>query len=177
MADFAAEIAPLAPIVVKEARRLSRNDAFTMDDLVQEGMVAALSAMESYDPARGDKRAYVRVCARNRMLSYLRRNAHESAVDDDTLVGSIDADSSAASGGQHEIVEVREALTNLLAMLSPFEQNVLAAYLSGGSTSEAARSLSMDRKKIDNALQRIRNKARMGPYAAPASEIARRRAD
>ncbi|MDL2263235.1 sigma-70 family RNA polymerase sigma factor [Synergistaceae bacterium OttesenSCG-928-I11] len=148
------------PIVVKEARRLSRNDAFTMDDLVQEGMVAAISAMESFDPARGDKNAYVRVCARNRMISYLRHGAHELPVDEEILVGSIDADPLVASENQHEAVEVREALANLLAKLSPFEQKVLAAYLSGGSTSEAAQSLSMDRKKIDNALQRIRIKAR-----------------
>ena len=153
-------MARFVPVVMKEARRLSRNDAFTMDDLVQEGMVAVLSAMESYDPARGDKEAYARVCARNKMISYLRRNAHESPLDEETLVGSIDADSSNLSEGRHEMVEVREALTNLLAVLSPFEQKVLAAYLSGGSTSEAARTLSLDRKKIDNALQRIRNKAR-----------------
>ncbi len=144
---------------MKEARRLSRNDAFTMDDLVQEGMVAAISAMESYDPARGEKNAYIRVCARNRMISYLRHSAHELPVDEDILAGSLDADPTAQES-QHEIVEVREALTNLLAMLSPFEQNVLGAYLSGGSTSEAAQLLSLDRKKVDNALQRIRNKAR-----------------
>ncbi len=158
--NFAAEIAPFVQVIMKEARRLSRNDAFTMDDLVQEGMVAAISAMESYNPARGEKSAYVRICARNRMISYLRQSARELPIDEEILVGSLDADPATAPTCQHESVEAQEALTNLLAVLSPFEQKVLAAYLSGGSTSEAARSLSLERKKIDNALQRIRNKAR-----------------
>ena len=57
------------PIVLREACRLSREDRFTREDLVQEGLIAAFSAAESYNPERGPFEAYVGMCPRTRMIS------------------------------------------------------------------------------------------------------------
>lgn len=135
-----------------------------MDDLLQEGLIAAITALESYDSSRGTTHAYVKVCARNKMVSYLRRNRHESPMDEESLMGSIDSENMTNTESQRETLEIYEALSNLLSSLSPFERRVLAAYLSVGGASGAAKLLSLDRKKVDNALQRIRNKARMDRF-------------
>jgi RNA polymerase sporulation-specific sigma factor len=154
--DVSCGIARFIPAVTQEARKLSRGDDFTMEDLVQEGMMAALGAFGRYDPERGSAEGFLRVCARNRMISYLRRSPKESPVDGDVL----DSGSPSHDDGPQEMIETNEALSGLMERLSPFERSVLGAYLSCGGVSEAACMLHCDRKKADNALQRIRSKAR-----------------
>lgn len=153
------------PLVVREARKLSAGDDFLMEDLTQEGFLAAMNAQSAYDPARGNAAGYIRICARNRMISYLRRNRQESPMEAERLSACVQDSSQeqtafAPAGGQQERIEIREALMQLLGRLSPFEQDVLSAYLKGGGIAGAASLLGCERKRIDNALQRIRNKAR-----------------
>ena len=159
-AEIAGIIEKYLPVVISEARKLSGGDLFTREDLTQEGIMAALRAMDSYDPSRGNLEGYVRACARNRMISYLRRGLHEALIDDDALDSR--ALDSGASGfaAPHERIEMGEALTKLIEGLSAFEKSVLYAYLSEGTVSGAATLLGCDRKKADNALQRVKNKAR-----------------
>jgi len=157
----ASRVDSFLPIVAREARKLAYGNDFTADDLAQEGIIAAMSALESYDPRRGNLGGYVRVCARNRMISYLRRNGHESPTEDEVLDARMsEANGAAGQNAPHEAFEAREALYELLRHLSPFEAKTLAAYLSCGGVSDTARALGTDRKKVDNALQRIRNKAK-----------------
>ncbi|MDR2779864.1 MAG: sigma-70 family RNA polymerase sigma factor, partial [Synergistaceae bacterium] len=152
------------PILAREARKLAYGNSFTADDLVQEGVLAAISALESYDPERGNLDGYVRVCARNRMISYLRHNGHEYPMDDEALDEcmrrSDGGKTSAAHAEVTEIAEKRDELRALKSRLSAFEESVLRAYIKGGGISGAAGILKCDRKKVDNALQRIRGKAR-----------------
>jgi RNA polymerase sporulation-specific sigma factor len=162
-AERACDIELFLPIVMSEAKRFSGGDLFTREDLAQEGIIAALRALDTYDPARGSIEGYVRTCARNRMISYLRRSWQEFVMDDEALNASaLDSDpTSVFCGEPQERIEIGEALSKLIAELSAFEKSVLYSYLSAGSLSEAALLLECDRKKVDNALQRIRNKARM----------------
>jgi RNA polymerase sporulation-specific sigma factor len=154
-------IASFMPVLTREARKLAYGNAFTADDLIQEGVLAAISALESYDPDRGSLGGYVRICARNRMISYLRRNGHESPTEDGILDERISGGAGAENSGERqEMIERREILRALLDRLSPFEADVLDAYLRGAGLSGASKILGCDRKKVDNALQRIRHKAR-----------------
>jgi RNA polymerase sporulation-specific sigma factor len=154
-------VASFIPIVAQEARKLAYGNSFTAEDLAQEGIIAAMFALESFDPGRGTLGGYVRTCARNRMISYLRRNGHESPMEDDALDAHLlAADATSKQNIQEEILEKREELYDLLKRLSPFEAETLGAYLKGGGVSGAARVMRCDRKKVDNALQRIRSKAR-----------------
>lgn len=163
--DVASEISLYFPVVSREARRLSAGDRFTGEDLVQEGLIAALKALGSYDPQRGSAVSYVRTCARNKMISYLRQNgrvAVDPLPEDLDIADSIDpADPmSAQEPDPVEALEAKEDLSALIECLSPFEQRVLSAYLREGGVTEAALRLDCSRKKADNAMQRIRNKAR-----------------
>jgi RNA polymerase sigma factor (sigma-70 family) len=155
-------MAGVMPILAGEARKLAAGNSFTVDDLIQEGALAVISAMETYDPGRGNLRGYIRACARNRMISYLRRNGREAPVEDEALGERIrmeTADGSEAAGPLGAM-ERREAMIALIGELSPFEVGTLNAYLRSGSVSGAAEILGCDRKRADNALQRIRRKAR-----------------
>jgi RNA polymerase sporulation-specific sigma factor len=155
-------IASLIPILEREARKLAYGNNFSSDDLFQEGVIAAIAAMKSYDPGRGSLHGYIRTCARNSMISYLRRNGHESPMDEEILSERIMSDESRAGNSDEpqEIMERREALHMLLTRLSEFETEVFYAYLKSGSISGAVGMLGCERKKADNALQRIRQKAR-----------------
>jgi RNA polymerase sporulation-specific sigma factor len=150
------------PILASEARKLAYGNNFTADDLVQEGVLAVISALGSYDPKRGNINGYVRVCARNRMISYLRRNGHERPMDDDELDERMRrSDGGTASDSQSKTAEERDELLALRARLSAFEESVLFAYIDGGGIPGAVKILKCGRKKVDNALQRIRRKARI----------------
>jgi RNA polymerase sporulation-specific sigma factor len=156
------DVPSFMPILEWEARKLSYNNSFTAEDLVQEGVIAAMRALESYDPERGGVRGYIRICARNRMISYLRRNGREYPAGDREEFERLRPDGSedCRHDGPDEIIERREAVFALFSSLSPFERDVLGAYLKGGGVSGAALTLGCGRKKVDNALQRIRVKAR-----------------
>jgi RNA polymerase sporulation-specific sigma factor len=153
------DVPSFMPILKWEARKLSYNNSFTAEDLVQEGVVAAMRALESYDPARGSMCGYIRICARNRMISYLRRNGREYPVEDETLFERLRPDGF-EDCRPDEIIERREAVFALFSSLSPFERDVLGTYLTCGGVSGVALELGCERKKVDNALQRIRVKAR-----------------
>jgi RNA polymerase sporulation-specific sigma factor len=150
------------PILKWEAHKLSYNNSFTAEDLVQEGVIAAMRALESYDPERGGVRGYIRTCVRNRMISYLRRNGREYPVGDEFIFERLRSDGFEdwCPDGLDGIIERREAIFALFSSLSPFERDVLGAYLTCGGVSDAALALGCERKKVDNALQRIRVKAR-----------------
>lgn len=156
--EAAAQIAGILPIVTRQARLLSKDDRFTREDLVQEGVIAALRALDTFDPERGSLASYIGACARNRMISYLRRGMQESPMDAEKLDARAGVVSEA--DGAQERLEIREDLSLLTEGLSDFERTVLDAYLKGGSLAGAVKILRCDRKRADNALQRIRNKAR-----------------
>jgi len=158
-------ITSFMPILEQEARKLAFGNNFTADDLIQEGVLAVMSALDSYNPTRGSLRGYIRTCARNRMISYLRRNGHEFPMEDEALGQRLSSDSRQESpGGEHDTMLMHEALYSLLDQLSGFEAEVLHAYLKSGSVSGAREILECGRKKVDNALQRIRQKAREMEY-------------
>jgi RNA polymerase sigma factor (sigma-70 family) len=152
----------LMPILEWEARRLSYNNSFTKEDLVQEGVIAVMGAIESYDPERGGVSGYLRICARNRMISYLRRNGREYPAEDELLCERLFSDGTEARypDDADEMIERRDEALTLFSCLSPFETEVLVAYLKNGELAGTADMLRCEKKKVDNALQRIRVKAR-----------------
>jgi RNA polymerase sporulation-specific sigma factor len=153
------DVPSFMPILKWEAHKLSYNNSFTAEDLVQEGAIAAIRALESYDPERGSVGGYIRICARNRMISYLRRNGREYPAGDESIFERFNPDGF-EDWCPDGVIERKEAVFALFSSLSPFERDVLGAYLTCGGVSGVALALGCERKKVDNALQRIRVKAR-----------------
>ncbi len=141
------------PLIKKSAADFSGADGFLYDDLFQEGMVALCRAVVRYDSARGAFPAFVRRCVRNAMISVVRKCPREILVEEFD-----DKDFSEWGAGGYRGVEIRDDLRSLLEELTPLETAVLDAYLQTGGVGAAIRVLGWPRKRVENALARIRKK-------------------
>lgn len=137
----------------------------TIKDLVQEGMMALLKAVNSYRPDRGAGFAtYAGVCIRHRMLSYIMRDGRGETVDtlsadelDETLCGR-DEDI------PENVVIAREDYDELFSRiadeLSEREWQVLQLFLAGMSHRQIADRIGSNEKSVNNTMQRVRRKLR-----------------
>lgn len=135
-------------------------------DLVQEGMIALLSACRSYQSDGGMSfKNYSMLCIENRFISLLRHVTNKRSVPSQNIVSIEDEEGSAVdptSSTLPEIVETREYIDSLHQILkdslSDLEYNVAILHLSGCSYKEIADKLNVSLKTIDNAQTRIRQK-------------------
>ena len=132
------------------------------EDLVQEGLLALLSAVRTYKDGKGASfRTYAYACARNRMISVCRcligSNKQElSPPDQYDLLASDDATDPALLLLRREEGEMMRK--RLRSLLTPVEFEVLMLYLGSYSYREIADQLHIGTKAVDNALQRLRRK-------------------
>lgn len=136
------------------------NSLLEPEDLLQEGLLGLLSAVQTYQlSAEVAFRTYAYTCARNRMVSALRRRngveAEPLDSEDEPYVSSDGDDPAYLLVRQEELLQLRERLR---AGLSPLEYHVLMAHLSGYSYREIAKRLDISEKSVDNARQRLRRK-------------------
>ena len=146
------------------------------DDLYQEGMLGLLSAVRSYDPSRNDSfQAYAALCIKRRVIDAVRRDrtrqAHmeleEAPVE--SLLGLYPAGHTADPEASILASETaKEIKRTLSGMLSPFEVSVLDRYLEGYTASEIADQLRRNRKSVDNAIRRVRQK--LAEYLSASSD-------
>jgi len=144
----------MTPLIRRIARALAPVDPNLREDLVQEGFLSLILASSSYDPERGPFAAFARRCARNRMISYLRRLRPSFSLTDDEM------EALAFEPRPDEEIDMDLARNSLFSLLSPFELICMEAYLYTGSCTGAAELLDWAPKKVENALTRIRGKAR-----------------
>lgn len=127
------------------------------DDLFQEGMIALVSAIRSYDPeGKAQFSTYAESCIRRRLIDTIKSKGYsaftsmEDIIPEDTLPSAED-----------EIIN-REVYNDLLESirnkLSAFEYSVLSLYLQGYTHSEIAIKLDKSVTSVYNAIQRSRNK-------------------
>jgi len=148
------DLVELAPMILKIARALAPYDARLREDLAQEGFLGLILASSSYDPERGTFEAFARRCARNRMITFLRKQKTSHSLTDEEL------ENLAVEVAPEERIDLHRARNSLFSRLSPFEMICLDAYLYTGSSAGAAELLGWEPKKVENALTRIRAKAR-----------------
>jgi RNA polymerase sporulation-specific sigma factor len=131
------------------------------EDLLQEGKLAFLSAVSSFQPGRGASfRTYVAVCVSHRVASALRRSVKvfEEALPEDFLIpGARNMDPQDIFAAMEETRRIMEAMHSQLSRL---ERSVIEGYLAGESYEAIARRLNVGPKTVDNALQRVRKKLR-----------------
>lgn len=131
------------------------------EDLVQEGLLSLLSAVRTYREGEGVAfRTYAYACARNRMISALRRHTENEVLVPD---GDEPYDPAAAvASDPAELVLQREELVTwhrrIRSVLTAVEYQVLLLYLASYSYREIAQRLNIAPKAVDNALQRVRRK-------------------
>ena len=141
----------ITPLVRGVAGRLSRGGGPLFDDLLQEGFISILKALPKYDVSRGKFTSFAFSCARNGMVSFLRREKARQYGR-----GALEP----AGGDVNADWPLFILDEGLLEGLSVMEVAALDAFLQAGSVSSAAALLGWSRKRTDNALQRARKKLR-----------------
>ena len=149
------------------------------EDLMQEGMIGLLSAVRNFSPADGSQahgasfRTFAEKCVRRRLISAARSSVRlkHSPLNDGISLDEILSEESQSIPSHvwqqfhrspEDQVLAREFQDEFAAMstrdLSPFEAEVLKAYLQGYSYEEIAGLCRRSVKSVDNAVQRIRRK-------------------
>lgn len=154
--------------LISSAAKKYRGMAADIDDsdMIQEGMVALLSACRSYDANKGMSfKNYLMICVENRYRSMMRSISRQSAVPARNMI-SLEDESDAAFDptvtSLTEMVETKEYIGSLHRILknslSNLEYKVAILHLSGYSYKEIAQRLDIPLKSVDNAQTRIRQK-------------------
>jgi RNA polymerase sporulation-specific sigma factor len=156
------------------------------EDLVQEGLIGLCKAIRDY---RSDREAsfthFADVCVRRAIVTAIRASTRERHAPLNRAI-SLHQPVASADGGPltvgellrwpgrdvTEQVELMDSLRSLAryltSALSEREQAVLALHLEGRSYEQIAAQLGIERKAIDNAIQRLRRKAASHFFAAAA---------
>lgn len=135
------------------------------EDLVSDGMQGLLSAIRTYDAAKGEFSAYARVCIDNRMKNVTRRSISRAAhlSDSDASLEEMERIPD-PSPSPEELVIRREDdkafFEDMKRVLSEMELHCIEGVIIGLSYDEIASRVGTDRKSVDNALSRARAKLR-----------------
>ena len=135
-------------------------------DLVQEGLIAMLSACRSYSGEGGMSfKNYLMLCVENRYRSLLRSVNRKGAVPSRNIVSIEDEQDTAFDptvSSLPEMVEMKDHIGMLHRVLkerlSDLEYKVAILHLSGYAYKEIAEKLNISLKQVDNAQTRIRQK-------------------
>lgn len=140
------------------------NSPLEKDDLVQEGMIGLLAAINSYNNEKGAKFVtYASRCINNSVQTALRKFSRIKDIPQNSIVALEDDlfDGQVVLSAEDEYL-AKESVSNLTEILyedlSSFENEVLRLYMIGCSYNEIAEKLGKNSKAIDNAIQRIRKK-------------------
>ncbi len=140
------------------------NAPLEKDDLIQEGMIGLLAAINSYKKDKGTSFVtYAGHCINNSIKSALKKFSRLKDIPQSNLVSLEDDyfDNVVHLSAEDEYLAT-ESVSNLSQVLyeelSSFENEVLRLYIVGCTYNEIAEKLDKNTKAIDNAIQRIRKK-------------------
>ena len=168
---FSSLVKVFMPYIHKRASRI-KLVGMMHEDIVQEGLIGLLDAIDRYDEAKGSSfEAFAITCIDNRIFTALRQSAaKKNSPFYDYLSLSEDPEEIQSTFNMpvipsaEEIVVLREDLAAAITMinenLSEFEKKVLALYLEGYSYIAISELLHTSSKSVDNALARARKKLR-----------------
>ena len=132
------------------------------DDLVQEGMIAVLNAIRSFDANAGVTfKTYANRCVYNHFYSITRSVQQKKHIPKEKLVSVNHFIQDNTQNPEQMVIEkerVDEITKALQAKLSELEFEIFNKYLSGYSAAEIAEILGINVKRVTNALYRIRQK-------------------
>jgi len=162
--DASSLVKAFMPYIKKRASRI-RSVGLAYDDIVQEGLIGLLDAIDGYDDSRGAFEAFALVCIDNRIYAALRHNARKKNLPLNDYLSISDGDDRLdlpQASSPEELVILREEVgsvyRHIRENLSSFEKSVLSLYLEGYSYLAISEMLSSSAKSVDNALQRARKK-------------------
>lgn len=162
--SMSAIISSLMPCVEAKVSSVTCFGAITRHDLIQEGLLAVVRAVFSFDEKRDVKfNTYAQACISNAITSALRnqqRLKHSPlngyvSLDEIELSGENPHDPEKVVSMAEEMEHIRFCMENELTEL---EYNVLMRHISGDSYEEIAQSIGVSLRSVGNALSRARKK-------------------
>lgn len=154
------------PYIKKRASRI-KSMGLAFDDLVQEGLIGLLDAIDGFDETVGIPfDTYAITCIDNRVYSALRKDARKKNYPLNNYI-SISHDEELPAFARVEsspenLMVLREEISRIKQSirenLSSYERQALSLYLEGYSYLAISEFLSSTPKSVDNALQRARKK-------------------
>lgn len=145
------------------------------EDLEQEGLIGLYEAIRSFDASKGSFSSHAWRCIERRIQNVITRaNTEKRKLPDTAVMYSIDEKTDSGEWDKMEPMDPTQdpeaiSVTNdtferfryaLSKQLSPIERDVLALLYEDYDYKQIARKLGKDPKSIDNAIQRIRKKAK-----------------
>lgn len=154
------------PLVTVLARRYFLTGAET-DDLVQEGMIGLYKAIQTFDESKqASFKTFASLCINSQIKTAVKKqNSNKNKVlnqimleDNEELmylVESTDPNPEDVVISKERFEFVKKEILNKLSLL---EKQILKQYLLGKNYTEIANILCVDKKSVDNGLNRIRKK-------------------
>lgn len=141
------------------------------DDLIQEATIGFYKATRDYRNERGSFSSFVDLCVRRQLATFVRMSTRQKqamlnrsvSLDAPAFQGSPRSLSEMIPGQQYESEvdeEKREFLAQLYSRCSLLEKAALDLYTRGFSYYEMAAELHVHTKAIENALWRVKGKAK-----------------
>jgi RNA polymerase sporulation-specific sigma factor len=142
------------------------------DDLIQEATIGFFKAVRDFKEHRGSFASFVDLCVRRQIITFIKTATrqkhaalnHAVSMDmpifedsDETLITRLSTGGLANSG---EVSDTLEFLSTLWGRCSDLERGVFSMYSKGYSFTEMAWELGVRLKSIDNAVWRVKVKAR-----------------
>ena len=144
------------------------------DDIFQEGMIGLYGAIKDYDQGKTSFKNFAILCISRRIISLLKssnRQKHiplnsslslDSIFSDEQYNPMIDAIKAPSEHNPESIFITNETLDlyeqKINNTLSKMELKVLEQYLNGLSYNDISSNLNINKKSVDNAIQRIKKK-------------------
>ena len=131
------------------------------DDMLQEGIIALYSAANVYDKTLSSFSTFANLCIERSLISAYRKLYSKKQVPKSETVSLDSVEKTVTVTPESLLIEKEECLAfteNIKNSLSNFEFNVLCEYLNNSSYEEIAQNLGVDKKAVNNAMLRIRNK-------------------
>lgn len=165
------------PIIVYTANKLykyCKNSGLEKNDLIQEGMLGLNEAINSFNANKNASfYTYARTCIQRKIISVVIRTKrlkhkflNESIsieMEDDSFYKSDIILSDNSLNPEKRMIdneEEKNLINDIEVLLTDFEKQVFELKIAGFSYKEIAEILDKDVKSVDNAVQRIRVKAK-----------------
>lgn len=148
------------PMISSIASDYASND-FELDDLVQEGDIALLSAVRSFSEEKSSFRTFANLCVTRAISSFVKSAAVAKRIPSGLIDPIEDTDFSDKASPESIIIEKEDYknLTNRIKLtLSELEYKVLCEFLQDSSYTDISNKLGISVKSVDNALRRVREK-------------------
>jgi len=146
----------LVQTVVRTWLRTASVPGYTEEDLFHEGYLAYARARETFRSDGGAQfERYATVCIQNRLRDLARktrggRTATSSTVDLEEVIAGEEMSEGV------EIFDMLDRLKRVLRQCNGEEQAIVGLHLKGYTYAEIASKLGIDKKKVDNTIQKIK---------------------